>query len=89
MFFCFEPYGCQNDILEAMKLDWRDVSSKFFGSVQTNGILKPGIYENDVGSWDLGVAMAAATCIHPSHREFGVTTGKPRIASVSTFRAQL
>jgi len=23
--------------------------------------------------------MAAATCIHPSHREFGVTSGRPRV----------
>eukprot|EP00747_Dinoflagellata_sp_TGD_P162645 gnl/TRDRNA2_/TRDRNA2_180471_c0_seq1.p1 gnl/TRDRNA2_/TRDRNA2_180471_c0~~gnl/TRDRNA2_/TRDRNA2_180471_c0_seq1.p1 ORF type:complete len:674 (-),score=95.62 gnl/TRDRNA2_/TRDRNA2_180471_c0_seq1:367-2325(-) len=75
----FSDTGGTKDTFEAMKLNWRDVSAKFFQSVQPNGILKPGIYKNDVGSWDLGVAMAAATCIHPSHREFGVTTGKPRI----------
>jgi len=27
----------------------------------------------------LGVAMAAATCIHPAHGEFGVTSGRPRV----------
>eukprot|EP01050_Picozoa_sp_SAG11_P017062 SAG11_NODE_2408_length_3396_cov_2.260843_7_plen_183_part_00 len=39
-------------------------------------MVKPGTYTNATGSYDLGVAMAAATCIHPSHQEFGVTSGK-------------
>lgn len=62
-----------------MKLDWRDVSSRFFKTVQPNGLVKPDIYSNSTGDYDLGMAMAAATCIHPTHREFGVTTGKPRV----------
>eukprot|EP01062_Namystynia_karyoxenos_P073173 TRINITY_DN70010_c0_g1_i1.p1 TRINITY_DN70010_c0_g1~~TRINITY_DN70010_c0_g1_i1.p1 ORF type:complete len:658 (+),score=252.44 TRINITY_DN70010_c0_g1_i1:85-1974(+) len=62
-----------------MKLDWRDVSGRFFGSVQHNGLVRPDTYTNATGTYDLGVAMAAATCIHPSHGEFGVTSGRPRI----------
>eukprot|EP01065_Artemidia_motanka_P032471 TRINITY_DN39484_c0_g1_i1.p1 TRINITY_DN39484_c0_g1~~TRINITY_DN39484_c0_g1_i1.p1 ORF type:complete len:645 (+),score=223.04 TRINITY_DN39484_c0_g1_i1:54-1937(+) len=62
-----------------MHLDWQTVSSKFFGSVQDNGLIKPGLIENETGTYDLGVAMAAATCIHPSHGEFGVTSGRPRV----------
>merc|ERR1712050_629359 len=62
-----------------MDLSWRDVSEKFFGAIQENGILKPDTYTNSTGTYDLGVAMAAATCIHPSHGEFGVTSGRPRI----------
>ena len=34
---------------------------------------------SNTGIYDLGVAMAAASCIHPSHREFGVTSGRPRV----------
>jgi len=64
---------------EQMNLDWRDVSKAYFASIQPNGLLKPGLYTNDTGVYDLGVAMAAATCIHPSHREFGVTSGRPRV----------
>ena len=44
-----------------------------------NGLVKPGTYTNSTGTYDLGVAMAAATCIHPSHQEFGVTSGRPRV----------
>jgi len=62
-----------------MKLDWRDVSNKYFESVQNNGIVQPQIYTNATGSYDLGVAMSAASCIHPSHGEFGVTSGRPRV----------
>jgi len=64
---------------EEMELDWPDVSQAYFASIQPNGILKPGTYTNATGTYDLGVAMAAATCIHPSHREFGVTSGRPRV----------
>jgi len=64
---------------ELMDLDWRDVSLQYFASIQPNGLLKPGLYTNPTGTYDLGVAMAAATCIHPSHREFGVTSGRPRV----------
>ncbi len=67
------------DDFKAMELDWRDVSSKFFDSVQQNGVLKPQLYTNSTGTYDLGVAMAAASCIHPSHKEFGVTSGRPRV----------
>ena len=67
------------DDFKAMGLDWRDVSTKFFGSIQPNGVLKPQLYTNSTGTYDLGVAMAAATCIHPSHKEFGVTSGRPRV----------
>lgn len=62
-----------------MQLDWRDVSRRYFGSIQPNGLLEPALYTNATGTYDLGVAMAAATCIHPSHREFGVTSGRPRV----------
>ena len=64
---------------EKMKLDWRDVSRAYFASIAPNGLLRPGLYTNATGTYDLGVAMAAATCIHPSHREFGVTSGRPRV----------
>lgn len=64
---------------DAMELDWRDVSSKFFASVKPNGILEPQTYTNSTGTYDLSVAMAAATCVHPSHGEFGVTSGRPRV----------
>lgn len=67
------------DDFKAMELDWRDVSRKFFESVQSNGVLKPELYTNTTGTYDLGVAMAAASCIHPSHKEFGVTSGRPRV----------
>ena len=62
-----------------MQPDWRDVSRRYFGSIQPNGLLEPALYTNATGTYDLGVAMAAATCIHPSHREFGVTSGRPRV----------
>lgn len=64
---------------DEMQLDWRAVSREFFGSIQENGLLKPGLHTNATGTYDLGVAMAAAACIHPSHREFGVTSGRPRV----------
>ena len=67
------------DDFRKMELDWREVSRQFFGSVQPNGVLKPGLYTNSTGTYDLGVCMAAATCIHPSHMEFGVTSGRPRV----------
>ena len=75
----FSATGASKDDFEAMKLDWRTVSREYFGSVQQNGLLMPGTHTNAVGTFDLGVAMAAATCIHPSHREFGVTSGRPRV----------
>jgi len=75
----FSTTDASKDDFEAMGLEWRDVSSQYFASVQPNGILKPGLYTNAAGTFDLGVAMAAATCIHPAHREFGVTSGRPRV----------
>jgi len=75
----FSTTNSNKDDFEEMKLDWRDVSTKYFASIQPNGLLKPGLYSNSTGTYDLGVAMAAATCIHPSHREFGVTSGRPRV----------
>jgi len=75
----FSATGATKEDFEAMKLDWRAVSREYFGSVQSNGLLAPGLHTNAVGTFDLGVAMAAATCIHPSHREFGVTSGRPRV----------
>merc|ERR1711920_498399 len=36
-------------------------------------------YTNATGKYDLGVAMAAASCVHPAHSEFGVTSGRPRV----------
>ena len=62
-----------------MEIDWRDVSKQFFGSIKENGILEPQIYKNSTGEYDLGLAMAAATCVHKAHGEFGVTSGRPRV----------
>jgi adenylosuccinate synthase len=75
----FSSTDANKDDFESMHLDWRAVSKQYFGSVQPNGLLAPGTHTNGVGTFDLGVAMAAATCIHPSHREFGVTSGRPRV----------
>lgn len=75
----FASTGSTKADFEQMALDWRDVSKKFFGSIQPNGLLEPALYASATGSYDLGVAMAAATCIHPAHREFGVTSGRPRV----------
>lgn len=75
----FSTTGGSKEDFELMNLNWRDVSKSFFQAIQPNGMVKPGTYANSTGTYDLGVAMAAATCIHPTHREFGVTTGKPRV----------
>jgi len=75
----FASTGSTKEDFEEMGLAWRDISSTYFGSIQPNGLLEPGLYTNATGTYDLGVAMAAATCIHPSHREFGVTSGRPRV----------
>eukprot|EP00929_Paragymnodinium_shiwhaense_P008097 TRINITY_DN112024_c0_g1_i1.p1 TRINITY_DN112024_c0_g1~~TRINITY_DN112024_c0_g1_i1.p1 ORF type:complete len:659 (+),score=179.07 TRINITY_DN112024_c0_g1_i1:99-2075(+) len=75
----FSSVGAVKSDFDKMELSWKDVSSKFFASVQPNGLVKPELYKNHTGTYDLGVAMASATCIHPSHGEFGVTTGKPRV----------
>jgi adenylosuccinate synthase len=75
----FSATGASKEDFEAMGLDWRTVSQEYFSSVQPNGLLKPGTHRNNAGEFDLGAAMAAATCIHPSHREFGVTSGRPRV----------
>mmetsp|Transcript_59517 Transcript_59517/g.136515 ORF Transcript_59517/g.136515 Transcript_59517/m.136515 type:complete len:715 (-) Transcript_59517:582-2726(-) len=64
---------------ETMAIDWRRVNKQYFATIQPNGVVAPGKFTNSVGTFDLGVAMAAATCIHPSHREFGVTSGRPRV----------
>ena len=72
----FASTGSTKGDFEQMGLDWRDISKKFFDSIQPNGLLEPAVYTNATGTYDLGVAMAAATCIHPSHREFGVTSGR-------------
>jgi adenylosuccinate synthase len=70
--------GTKEDFDE-MKLDWRTVSRTYFEMVQPNGLVKPAVHSNSTGSYDLGVAMAAASCVHPTHREFGVTSGRPRV----------
>eukprot|EP00908_Phaeocystis_cordata_P004427 Transcript_1481.p2 GENE.Transcript_1481~~Transcript_1481.p2 ORF type:complete len:432 (+),score=210.61 Transcript_1481:1069-2364(+) len=75
----FATTDSSKEDFEKMQLDWRDVSRRYFGSIQPNGLLEPALYTNATGTYDLGVAMAAATCIHPSHREFGVTSGRPRV----------
>lgn len=75
----FSSIGAKAADFRAMSLDWRDVSKKYFETVQSNGLVKPEIYSNSTGDYDLGTAMAAASVIHPSHMEFGVTTGNPRI----------
>eukprot|EP00811_Abedinium_folium_P011045 NODE_2021_length_2310_cov_7.443426.p1 GENE.NODE_2021_length_2310_cov_7.443426~~NODE_2021_length_2310_cov_7.443426.p1 ORF type:complete len:687 (-),score=228.67 NODE_2021_length_2310_cov_7.443426:113-2173(-) len=67
------------DDMKSLNFDWREVSNRFFKAVQPNGIVEPQVYENSTGRYDLGVAMACATCIHPSHGEFGVTSGRPRV----------
>merc|ERR1712070_1164065 len=75
----FSTTGATKHDFEAMALNWRDVSQHYFSSIQPNGLVAPGLYTNGSGTYDLGVAMAAATCIHSSHREFGVTSGRPRV----------
>lgn len=71
--------GAVKEDFESMQLDWLDVSKDFFGAVQPNGILEPRTHTNSTGTYDINVAMAAATCIHPAHGEFGVTSGRPRV----------
>lgn len=75
----FASTDSKKEDFEEMALDWRTVSQKFFASVTPNGLLEPGTFETSAGTFDLGVAMACASCIHPSHREFGVTSGRPRV----------
>jgi len=75
----FSEVKANKDDFEEMHIDWRDVSKQYFAHILPNGIPAPGKFVNAVGTFDLGVAMAAATCIHPSHREFGVTSGRPRV----------
>ena len=55
------------------------MSKTYFELVQPNGLVKPAVYSNETGDYDMGVAMAAASCVHPTHREFGVTSGRPRV----------
>ena len=85
----FSTTNASKDDFVAMRLVWRTVSHEYFSSVQPNGLLKPGVHTNDTGTFDLGVAMAAATCIHPSHREFGVTSGRPRVVGFFDCVAQV
>jgi len=75
----FSKTDAKKDDFDSMRLDWREVSRSFFKSVQANGIVEPQTFTNQTGSYDLGVAMAAASCVHPAHSEFGVTSGRPRI----------
>jgi len=75
----FSTVNATKEDLDNAEVEWRDVSKKFFDSVQTNGVLKPALYTNSTGTYDLGVAMGAATCMHPSHQEFGVVSGRPRV----------
>jgi len=75
----FSTIGATATDFKAMELEWRDVSKQYFQAVQANGLVKPEIYTNSTGEYDLGTAMAAASVIHPTHMEFGVTTGNPRI----------
>ncbi len=81
----FVPQNYFNDVdatkadFENMKTEWREVSKAYFDMVQPNGLVKPAVFSNSTGSYDLGVAMAAASCIHPTHKEFGVTSGRPRV----------
>jgi hypothetical protein len=46
--------GTKEDF-DRMELDWRAVSSQYFGSIQRNGVVEPGIFTNERGSYDLGV----------------------------------
>ena len=75
----FSTTDSTKEDFELMNIDWRKVSSQFFASVTQNGLLEPGTHTTSAGAFDLGVAMACASCIHPSHREFGVTSGRPRV----------
>lgn len=75
----FSEVDAKKTDFEEMKLDWKEVSAQYFGSVKDNGVVEPKTYTNETGTYDLGVAMAAASCIHPSHGEFGVTSGRPRV----------
>mmetsp|Transcript_25656 Transcript_25656/g.55770 ORF Transcript_25656/g.55770 Transcript_25656/m.55770 type:complete len:749 (+) Transcript_25656:324-2570(+) len=75
----FAKTDAKAEDFDSLALDWREVSNMFFNSVQANGIVKPGIFTTPAGGMDLGVAMAAASCVHPSHSEFGVTSGRPRV----------
>eukprot|EP00617_Octactis_speculum_P025945 CAMPEP_0185744506 /NCGR_PEP_ID=MMETSP1174-20130828/2644_1 /TAXON_ID=35687 /ORGANISM="Dictyocha speculum, Strain CCMP1381" /LENGTH=658 /DNA_ID=CAMNT_0028417963 /DNA_START=14 /DNA_END=1990 /DNA_ORIENTATION=+ len=75
----FSEVNAKKNDFDDMLISWRDVSSQYFNSVQPNGLVEPGLYTTTTGTYDLGVAMAAASCIHPSHQEFGVTSGRPRV----------
>jgi len=75
----FSKTNAKAEDFHSMALSWREVSKKFFEAVQPNGIVAPGSITTSTGTYDLGVAMAAASCVHPSHSEFGVTSGRPRV----------
>lgn len=75
----FSKTNAKADDFNSLELDWREVSKQFFDAVQPNGIVEPRTITTRTGTYDLGVAMAAASCVHPSHSEFGVTSGRPRV----------
>jgi len=75
----FSQIDAVKDDFMTMELDWKHVSKTFFDAVQPNGIMEPGSYSNGTGTYDLGVAMACASCVEPSHGEFGVVSGRPRV----------
>ena len=47
----FSTTGASKDDFEAMRIDFRKINAEYFGSVQPNGLLKPGIFTNSTGSY--------------------------------------
>jgi hypothetical protein len=63
---CLLPLGSPHQSLNAPTPPGRrDVSQSFFSSIQPNGILKPGLYTNKTGTYDLGAPAQASG--HPCH----------------------
>lgn len=60
--------------------DFETIQRAFFATVQANGVVKPGIYEEKGVAYGTGVAMAVASAI--KHGECGATTLKPRVTGM-------
>ena len=56
--------------------DFDSIQAAFFATVQPNGVVRPGVYEERGVSYGTGVAMAVASAL--KHGECGATTLKPR-----------
>merc|ERR1719276_427386 len=48
----FADLGATAEDFKAMQIDWRDVSSRYFKSVQPNGLIKPDLYVAKTGTYD-------------------------------------